>query len=733
MKRQPQPSTAEVKSLLALYNARQYSEVESRTCALLERYSDFGFGWKLLGGALQLQGKDALQASKMAAQLLPDDPQAHYNLGKAMKNAGRFEEAATSYRRAISLRPDFADAHSNLAYVLKQLGQFDAAEASCRRVVELNPNSAIAHNNLGSVLQEAGRLQDALPGFQRAVQINPNFVEAHNNLGNLLKQLGHLEAAEASCRRAIKLKPDFAGAHNNLGIVLKELGQIAAAQASYRLTLQCEPNFAEAHNNLGNLLKEIGQLDDALISYRKAIECKPDYAFAHNNLGIALNALGQLDAALASFLRALEIKPDYVDAYSNMLYMHAFTRDISPEAECKLAANWEIIALSESERCAARDRRFDHPPRAGRKLKLGMVSAELGQHAVAEFLQPILEQLDRSRFHVSLFPTAIRTEPRAARIREFADKYQSLVGLSDAQAADLIRAEHIDVLIDTTGHMRGYWMGIFARRAAPVQCHYIGYHGTTGLSEMDWYISDTVLLPAAYDTHFCERIWRLPRLRLAYKGDPALPESQWVPSPDGTIWLGSFNNLTKVRGEALRLWAKVMNAIPKSRLLLKDRMAKDPAVQERIRTELGRHGVVAERVEFVASVPDWRSHMMLYDRLDIALDAIPLNSETTAFDALWMGVPLVALEGNWVGGRMASTILKALDKPEWIARDDDEYVAIVTALAQDVEGRRSLRKKQRALLADSPLCDAEKLTRVLEDAFAEMYDRSMDKRATGAS
>ena len=271
--------------------------------------------------------------------------------------------------------------------------------------------------------------------------------------------------------------------------------------------------------------------------------------------------------------------------------------------------------------------------------------------------------------------------------------------------------------------MRGCRLGIFARRAAPVQCHYIGYHGTTGLTEMDWFIADAELLPPRYDSHFREDIWRLPRLRLAYKGDPALPESRWTPSPDGTIWLGSFNNLTKVREEALGLWAKVMNAIPESKLLLKDRLAQDLAVQNRIRTELGRHGISASRVEFAAPVPDWAAHMVLYDRLDIALDAIPLNSETTAFDALWMGVPLVALEGNWVGGRMASTILKALGKPEWIAHSDDEYVAIVAALAHDVEGRKALRATQRALISNSPLCDADGLTRALEDAFGAMFDR----------
>jgi protein O-GlcNAc transferase len=658
--KQQMPPPAEVEALLALYNERRYAEAESGARALLKKYPEFGFGWKLLGILLYMQGKDPLPALQKTAQLLPGDAEAHSNLGNALNDLGRFDEAVVSCRRALKLSPDFAEAHSNLGNALKGLGDLAAAVASYRRAVEFKADFAIAHSNLCNVLNTLGRHDEAV----------------------------------TSCRRAVELKPDF----------------------------------AEAYNNLGNALKGLNQLDGAVASYRKALELKPDFAVAHNNLGLALQTYGQPDAALANYCRALEIKPDYAEAYGNMLYMHAFTRDIPPEEECRLAANWEKIALNENERIAARDMSFNHPPRAGRKLKLGVVSAELGQHPVADFLQPILEHLDRVRFHVTLFPTAIRTEPRAAKIRSLADEYKSLVGLSDVQAAELIRSEHIDILIDTTGHMRDNRMGLFARRAAPVQCHYIGYHGTTGLSEMDWFITDDALLPPSCDTHFREGLWRLPRLWIAYHADATLPVSRWEPSADGTIWLGSFNNLTKVRGEALALWGRVMNAIPASRLLLKDRLAKDPAVQQRIRTELGRYGIAGERVEFADQVPDWQSHMMLYDRLDIALDTIPLNSGTTAFDALWMGVPMVALEGDWMGGRMASTILKALGKPEWIARGDDEYVAIVTALAQDVEGRSSLRAKQRALLADSSLCDAEGLTRVLEDAFGEMFDRWVEKR-----
>jgi predicted O-linked N-acetylglucosamine transferase (SPINDLY family) len=594
--------------------------------------------------------------------------------------------------KVSSLPREPASIELNKLGALLNSGRYADLESQARSLVGLYPNSGFVWELLGISLQMQGK--ESLHAFQKTAELLPNDAGAQYNLGAVLKDHGRFNDAAVSYRNAIKIKPDYAEAHCNLGNILRDLGQLDNALASYRFALKIKPNLAEVYLNMGGVLADIWQLNDAVASYR----------------------------------RALEIKPDYAVAYSNMLYLHAFTRNISPELELNLAANWEVAVLNESERVAARKRTFDYPPRDGRKLRIGVVSAEIGQHAVAEFLEPFLEQLDRSRFHVTLFPTTARLEPRVAQLRKLADEFISLVGYSDKKAADIIRSDLIDILIDTTSHMKDCRLGIFAHRAAPVQCHYIGYHGTTGLTEMDWFIADEVLLPSTFDAHFREGIWRLPRLWIAYRGDASLPESRWKPSPDGTVWLGSFNNSAKVSEGTLVLWAKVMNAIPESKLFLKDGKASDKSVQERIRMVLHRHGIAAERVEFSGRVTDWRLHMALYDRLDIALDTIPLNSGTTAFDALWMGVPLIGLEGNWMGARMTCAILRALGKPEWIARNEDEYVSIVAALARDVEGRKSLRDKQRSLMAGSPLCDAKDLTRSLENAFETMFERWLKRR-----
>jgi protein O-GlcNAc transferase len=296
--------------------------------------------------------------------------------------------------------------------------------------------------------------------------------------------------------------------------------------------------------------------------------------------------------------------------------------------------------------------------------------------------------------------------------------------LSDGVAADRIRFEQIDVLMDTTAHTFGSRLGIFARRAAPVQCTYIGYWSTTGLTEMDWFFADPHF-PDWMEAHFTEKIWRLPRLFHCYDGEHSLPESHWAPDPEGAIWLGSFNRLSKIREQTLALWAKVLYELPQANLLFEDGAPYEEETHQRILSTLSDYGIPEYRVAFIPFTPGHERHMALYDRLDIALDTIPFNSGTTAFDALWMGVPLIALDGNWLGARLTASVLKAFDRPEWVAQDEEEYVSIVASLARDVEGRIQQRKRQRARMSVSPLCDAKAMARAMEDALEGMYDQWM--------
>ena len=342
------PSPDELNQLISLFNARRFQELESRARLMVEKHPASGFIWKLLGVTLLSQGKDALFAMQQAAQLLPDDAEAQYNLGnvqnalgriddavacyrravkinpndiliyftlaKVLKNAKRLDEAAAIYRQVLQIKPDVMAAHYNLGNLFYDMNRLDEAEICYQRASDIEPNDAEIHNNLGLVIKKLGRPDEAAACYLRALQINPIYAEAHSNLGLSLHDQGHLVGAEASYRRALQIKPDIAEAHSNLGNTIKELGRFDEAEVCNREALRINPNFAEAHLNLGNTLKEKGKLDEAEACYRRALQLNPYIAEAHLNLGNSLKELGRFDEAETFYRRALEVKPDYAEA-----------------------------------------------------------------------------------------------------------------------------------------------------------------------------------------------------------------------------------------------------------------------------------------------------------------------------------------------------------------------------------------------------------------------------------
>jgi protein O-GlcNAc transferase len=621
--------------------------------------------------------------------------------GTAHLQAARWRQAAISLGAAIDLEPGSAGAISNLGVALYSLGDSTRAAVCYRKAIELDPSSSIAHSNLGQALLALGRATEAAACLLKAVKLAPAHTNAWVNLGAALNAMGRHDAAAEASRRALDLAPEN----------------------------------VEAALNLGNASKHEGMLREAAQCYRRVIALNPHDPRGYNNLGETLRDQGEASAAARAYEAALAVDPRNAAAFSNLLYLHAFLRDIQPAAELALARQFEHSVLTGAERASARAAASPSggvfatgPLGAGivrRRLRLGIVSAELGSHAVAEFLEPVLAALDRSRVHLTLFPAAGRHCDRAARLHSLADAVIPLTSLSDVAATERIRQERIDVLLDTSGHTQANRLGLFARRAAPVQATYLGYWSTTGLTEMDYFLADQDP-PAAIEAHFSERLWRLPRLGACYRGDWAHPLG-WEPHPQGKIRMGAFSKYAKVRGETLALWAGALRCVPGSVLLLEDRGHGDEESHARIRAGLSALGIDPARAEFLAFEPGHERHMRMYHQLDLALDTVPFNGGTTTFDALWIGVPAVTLEGTTMGARITGAALKSLGRQEWIARDAEEFAGIAGAMAtmcpDEAAPRLALRECLREQMAASPLCDAPSLTRSLETAFEQMYER----------
>ncbi|MDD5299165.1 MAG: tetratricopeptide repeat protein [Gallionella sp.] len=600
------------------------------------------------------------------------------------------QNTAAHNRSATGVTP--AQDELNHLAGLFNAGRHAELESRTRLLLERYPDSGLVWKILGAILQIQGK--DSLSALQKAAELLPDSADVYNNLGLAFMDVDRLDEAEASLRHALKIKPGFAEACSNLGIVLRSMAR----------------------------------LDEAEASYRRALQTEPDYAEAHYNLGITLQELGRLNEAEASFRRALEIKPDYARAHSNMLFLHGYRALLDPREYLAQARNWELDCVSAQDRQAAHNRTFNRIPLAGMRLRVGYVSGDYRQHAVSYFIEQLFAHHDRARIELFAYSNHVQSDTVTERLRALVEHWVPIAGIPDAAIRERIEADGIDVLIDLSGHTGHSRLGIFARRAAPVQAHYLGYFASTGLTEMDYWIGDEILTPPETDSHFSERVWRLPRVWVSYDGKAGVPVPDWQPSQDGVVWLGSFNNLSKLTPATLNLWAKVLHALPEGKLLLKTKELSDNVTRQRILDAMSGYGIGSDRIELQGSsaTPGWMEHMAYYNRLDIALDPVGgVGGGTTTCDALWMGVPVIACEGDRMASLMTASMLNAVGRSEWVARSEAEYMGKVIALARDVEQRKALRFVQRNRMASSPLCDARGLAMSLENAYFEMFEEKM--------
>ncbi|MGA2441512.1 MAG: tetratricopeptide repeat protein, partial [Tepidisphaeraceae bacterium] len=607
------------------------------------------------------------------------------NLGNALRGMGRLDEAIACYQQAIRLKADFADPCNNLGIALVDKGQLDEAIACYRQAVRLKPDYAEAHNNLGNALRDKGRIDEAIACYRQAVRLKPDLAEVHGNLGNALREAGQLDEAIAACRRAIRLKPEYAIAHNNLGNVLKDKGELDDAIAAYRQAIRIKPDYAEAHTNLGNALKDKGQVDEAVAAYRQAVRLKPDLAEAHNNLGFALESTWQIDEAIACQQRAIQLKPDFAEAYSNLgkaltakgqideaiaFYRQAIRLKpglVGVHSNLVLTLHYHpgYDGKMIQEELGRWNRQHAEPlkkfirPHANsrdpdRRLRIGYVSPDFRECVIGPSLLPLFGQHDHGQMEVFCYANVVRPDTRTDELRRHTDVWRSIVGLSDSQAVDLIRQDGIDILVDLALHTGNNRLVIFAYKPAPVQVTYLGYCGSTGIDTMDYRLSDPYLDPSDSDLSiYNERTIRLPETYWCYGVTGPAPDPSPPPAEAGYVTFGCLNNSAKVSMSALDLWAQILQAVPRSRLIV--HFNPGPHL-DAMRERFAGKGISPDRLEF-PSRQAWPEYIQTYGRIDIALDPFPWGGGITTCDALWMGVPVVSLVGRTAVGRGGASIL----------------------------------------------------------------------------
>jgi protein O-GlcNAc transferase len=684
------------------------------------------------GHALEAEGKldEAMQCYLEAIRLAPNPARGHLNRGNVLLLQGDLDGALDAFRTALDHQPDYAGAHYNIGNALLGNRQFDAAVASYRSALEINPDYAEVHCSLGVALKELGQFDEAVDCLRHALQFEPGLAEAQTNLdiavrdmfnqGHVLMGLGQFEGALEIIRRVLAIKPDYAEAHNSLGVALQALGKFEQAAACYRRAIEIKPDYAEAHFNLGNALKDIGLLDQAVPSYRQATEINPGLFQAHNNLALALQELGQLDSATASYRRALVIHPDFVDAHDNLLLSLNYSASHSAAQYLEQARQYDRVI---SAKVGARFTSWQCRAQPDR-LRVGLVSGDMRKHSVGYFLEGLLAHLDPARVELIAYPTHHIEDELTARIRPYFSEWRPLFGNSDQSAANMIHSDGVHILIDVSGHTEHNRLPVFSWKPAPVQVTWLGLPTTTGVAEIDYVLGDPHATPQEFDDHFSESVWRLPDSYLCLTApDSSVTVAALPARSNGYVTFGSFNNLTKMTDDVVAVWASILKAVPNSRMLLKSRQLNNPATVEHTRHRFSACGIAPERVMLGGTFTSRDDHLKAYHRVDIALDTFPYPGVTTSAEALWMGVPVLSLRGNRFLSRTAESIARNAGLLDWLAADEDEYVAKAVAFSSDFGALATLRAVLREQVLASPLFDAPRFARNFDEALWGMWQR----------
>lgn len=673
--------------------------------------------WYLLGGVRE-QSRQlplAAEAFRKAIALQPNFAEAHRDLCRVTYQSGQIAQAKATVLEGLAIAPDQADLHFYLGNVL--LGEKDlvGAEASFDKALALQPGHVAAILNLARLRAEQGRAADAEHLCAQALRLAPENIEFLLQGGETLRQVGLLPQAAQYFRRALGIDRTHARAHANLAGVLLEQGYFSEAGEHASKAVDSAPQVAAHHNLMGVIWQEQSRLQNASKCFQRALAIDPHYALARTNAGSCHLLSGRLAEAIADYRLALQLEPTSTSANSNLLFAMNYHPDL-PANEIFEAYRHFDEAIGRPLSCVWTA--HDNPPARGRRLRIGYVSPDFRHHTVMRFLEPVLAHHDKQRFDIYAYAEVVREDAATQRAKALATVWRNTVGQTDEAVAAQIREDRIDVLIDVAGHTAGNRLRVLARKPAPVSASWMGYGYTTGLSAIDHYLTDAVSAPVGSDALFAEKPWRMGRTSYVYRPGTDMGEVGGLPADrNGYVTFGTLTRPIRINARVVRAWAAILQKVPGSRLVVDSKSYGDADTRDHLLAQFAKEGVPPERLQIGYHSPPWG----LMRGIDITLDCFPHNSGTTLFESLYMGVPYVTLAGRPSVGRLGASILQGAGHPEWVARSEDEYVAIAVGLAHDRTRLAALRSGLRQEMERSELMDEVGFTRALENSCLAMF------------
>jgi tetratricopeptide (TPR) repeat protein/glycosyltransferase involved in cell wall biosynthesis len=715
-----------------------------------------------LGLALSMQGKldEALVCCRRVVELRADSAEGYSNLGRLWMAQGRIEEALACLRRSLELKPGFAEAHNRLGLALQKQGKAEEAAASYRAALQSNPAFAEADVNLGNVLKEKGDLDEAIACYQRALQLKPDCAEAYNNLSFAFRERGKLDEAIAFCRRALELKPDFAEAHDNLGAAFGDQGKPDEALACHRRALELKPDFALAHSNLGNVLKDQGHIDRAVASYRRALELKPKDSGARINLAIALAEQEKLPEAKECYHELLRLRPPDLDrellqlrmevlcpgVFENVESIDAYRRGLLRLAEnsppLHLQPRLARLALSAAEppfnllyhgrdnrplkEAYARIFREERPPdmhRAGAaRPQIGLLVTPRHEGIFVRFWNGMLQRMKTDRFQLVILCAHAGAEGLRAAVGTDSVRLLPIPPRLD-HAIQTIRAARLDVLYywEVGSDATNYFLPFF--RLAPVQCTSLALQDTSGIAQLDYYLSSSLIEPEDPQQHYTEKLLCAKTL-LTYHPRQVLPETfkpreAFGLHPRQHVYLCA-QNVRKFHPDFDPILAGILQRDAAGVIVI----AED------------KHGYLAEKLRrrFAATIPEaarrivflprqkYADYLSLVWAADVLLDPLYYSGGTTSYEALSLGKPIVTWPWRLQIGRSVLAFYRKMGIAGCVAAGAEEYIKTAVSLGTDRDYRDAVGREIAA--ASGELFEDAGAVREHEEIFERLVEQA---------
>jgi protein O-GlcNAc transferase len=673
-------------NLQELFNEKKYQEMEivAREIILL---ADLGIGWKALGVSLRMQQKtkESIIALEKALIKLPNDYETYNNLGNSYKEIKENEKAILNYNKALSINNNYENALLNIAILKFEDNKIDQAEIYYNKILLKNPKNIGALFGVANIKLNNKQYKEAISIYKDIVIENNLHVGAYNNLALSYKYIGAIDDAKNIFNKVIEIDKYNIDANNNLGVIACNNGEYIDSLKYFQNAVKNEINKPDPYANMASAYKDLGELNEAEELLRKAIQINKNFKISYDNLLFLIN--------YHPYKTIEEIYEDYKN------YGEIFKAKSTDIIENKNKEN------SNSKECI-------------NKIKIGYLSGNFSNHSIANFLLPIIESHDREKFYLIAISTNRNRDKLTNRYEELFDRYEDISNIDDQAAANLINDIGIDVLIDLSGHTEGNRLGIFAFKPAKVSISYfIGFAYTTGLKEIDYYLTDEILVKNTEEIYFSEKIVRINTPAFVYRPSNEIGEVSELPAlKNGYITFGTLSRSVRINERVIKIWSEIIKKIPNSKLIINSRNFKNKNVIDKWILKFQNEGVCKERLEIGFDSPVSN----VYSKIDIALDCFPHNSGTTLVEGIYMGVPFITLSERVSVGRIGEDILKSIGLENLIAYTEEQYVQKTIDLAINLIELNKLRKNIRFKLLNSKLMNEKEFILSYENKIIEI-------------